>query len=73
MWCGGTFSFLCRVTAHSMNTVEAVGLDGSQTEHLGIMKNSIDLITDPVQSHHLTLREKQRAKLKGDLHSMVLC
>lgn len=62
--CGGTFSFLCRVAAHSLNTVEAVGLDGAQTEHLGVLKNSTDLITDPVQSHHLTLHEPQRAKLK---------
>lgn len=55
MWCDATFSFLCRVTANSLNTVEAIGLDGTQTEHLSVMKNSINLITDPVQSHHFTL------------------
>lgn len=70
MWRDCTFSFLCRVTAHSLNAVNAISLDGTQTQHLGVVKNSIDLISDPVQGHHLTLCEPQTDRFKRMSNSL---
>lgn len=55
-----TLSFLRRITANSLGAVEAISFDGMQIQHLCILNNSIDLISDLVQSHNLTLHEPHR-------------
>lgn len=55
-----TFRVLHRVAAHSLSAVEAVHFDGTQTQHLGVLTNSINLISDPFQGHNLALFETGR-------------
>lgn len=57
-----TFRVLHRVTAHSLSAVEAEHFDGAQTQHLGVLTNSIDLISDPFQGHNLALFETGRGR-----------
>lgn len=55
-----TFSFLRRVSAHSLSAVEAMSFDWTQMQHLGVLTDSIDLISDPVQGHDLALCDTER-------------
>jgi len=55
-----TFGSLPRAAAHSARAVKAVNFDWTQMQHLGILTDSIDLISDPFQSHDLALRETDR-------------
>lgn len=55
-----TFGFLRRAAAHSSSAVKAISFDGTQMQHLCILKNSINLIPDPVQGHDFALCEPER-------------
>lgn len=54
-----TFSSWCNVSAHSLNAVKAESFDGAQLQHLCIITNSVDPISDPIQGHNFTLGEPE--------------
>ena len=51
----GTFGLLRWVSARSLSAVEAVSFDTLQMQHLGVLTNAVDLVSDSVQGHNLSL------------------
>lgn len=50
-----TFSFHGRITAHSLNAVEAIRFDAVQMQGLGVLTDALHLRLDLIQGYYLSL------------------